>query len=146
MADPHDGAGRVAIVVVSHSAGLAAAAVELATAMTPGRAPHVGIAAGTGDGGLGTDAVAVSEAIRAADDASDGAGVVVLMDLGSAVMSAEMALDLVEEPRGRIVLSPAPFVEGLLGAVVQAAQGSPLDRVLVEVDRAAGMKAAQLSS
>ena len=121
------GVGRV---VVSHSRPLADAAVALARQMLPGRDLAIEVAAGTEDGGLGTDAVAVSEAITAADS---GAGVVVLMDLGSAVLSAETALELLDdEVRDRVLLSPAPLVEGLVGAVVVAAGGADRDRVAAE--------------
>ncbi len=84
----------VGIVVVSHSRALAEAAVELARQMLPGRELAVEVAAGTEDGGLGTDAMAVSAAIEAADS---GEGTVVLMDLGSAVLSAETALEFLPD-------------------------------------------------
>ena len=65
----------------------------------------------------------ISEAIAAADH---GRGVVVLMDLGSAVLSSELALELLdEEVRDRVVLCPAPLVEGLVVAAVTAA-GEPM--------------------
>ncbi len=103
----------VGIVVVSHSRALAEAAVELARQMLPGRELAVEVAAGTEDGGLGTDAMAVSAAIEAADS---GEGTVVLMDLGSAVLSAETALEfLPDDVRERTTLSAAPLVEGLVG-------------------------------
>ena len=117
-------------MVVSHSRALADAAVELARQMLPGRPLAIEVAAGTDDGGLGTDAVAISAAITAADA---GAGVVVLMDLGSAVLSAETALELLDDDlRDRVVLSPAPLVEGLVGAAVVAAGGADRDRVAAE--------------
>lgn len=72
----------VGIVVVSHSSDLAGAAVRLALQMVQGPAPPIEVAAGTSDHRLGTDAARVAEAITAADD---GDGVVVIMDLGSAV-------------------------------------------------------------
>jgi PTS hybrid protein len=120
----------VGLVVVSHSRPLADAAVELAQQMLPGRELAIEVAAGTDDGGLGTDAVAISAAITAADA---GAGVVVLMDLGSAVLSAETALELLDDDlRDRVLLSPAPLVEGLIGAAVVAAGGADRDRVAAE--------------
>src|SRR4029453_2806556 len=85
----------VGIVVVSHSPDLARAAVSLALGMLQGPAPRVEIAAGTSDDRLGTDAARVAEAIVAADD---GEGVVVIMDLGSALLSAELALELLPDP------------------------------------------------
>jgi dihydroxyacetone kinase DhaKLM complex PTS-EIIA-like component DhaM len=101
----------VGIVVVSHSPDLARAAVNLALQMVHGPAPRIEIAAGTSDDRLGTDAARVAEAIVAAED---GGGVVVIMDLGSAVLSAELALELVPEPGIQTRLVPAAFVEGTL--------------------------------
>lgn len=88
---------RVGIVVVSHSAPLAEAAAALALEMTPSDPPRVVLAAGTADGGTGTDAMRVAEAIGEA--AAEGGGVLVLMDLGSAVLSAEMALEFADVAR-----------------------------------------------
>ena len=94
----------VGLVVVSHSRALADAAVELARGMLPGREQTITVAAGDVDGGLGTDATAIADAVTAADS---GDGVVVLMDLGSAVLSAETALELRDDDvRARVVLSP----------------------------------------
>jgi phosphocarrier protein FPr len=134
---------QVGLVVVSHSRPLAEAAVTLARQMLPGSDLAVEVAAGTDDGGLGTDAVAISAAITAADT---GDGVVVLMDLGSAVMSAETALELLDDDvRSRVLLSPAPLVEGLIGAVVVAAGGADRDRVNAEALRGLAPKQAHLS-
>jgi PTS hybrid protein len=133
----------VGIVVVSHSRPLAEAAVELARQMLPNSTLAIEVAAGTDDGGLGTDAVAVSTAITTADT---GDGVVVLMDLGSAVMSAETALELLDDDvRSRVVLSAAPLVEGLVGAAVVAAGGADRDRVAAEALRGLAPKQAHLS-
>jgi phosphocarrier protein FPr len=133
---------RVGLVVVSHSRALAEAAVTLARQMLPSADVTIAVAAGTDDGGLGTDAVAVSEAMVAADA---GDGVVVLMDLGSAVMSAETALELLDDDvRDRVHLSPAPLVEGLVGAVVVAAGGADRERVAAEALRGLAPKQAHL--
>jgi phosphocarrier protein FPr len=126
---------QVGLVVVSHSRALAEAAVALAQQMLPGRELAIEVAAGTDDGGLGTDAVAISAAITAADA---GDGVVVLMDLGSAVLSAETALELLgDDLRERVLLSPAPLVEGLVGAAVVAAGGA--DRTQVGAEALLGL-------
>lgn len=135
-------APRVGIVAVSHSRPLAEAAVALALEMVAGDPPPIAIAAGTADGGTGTDAVRVSEAI--VEVGAGGAGVVVLMDLGSAVMSAEMALEFVADPELRVRLVSAPFVEGLLAAVVRAAGGADLDAVAAEALGALRPKSEQL--
>ncbi|WP_270239274.1 dihydroxyacetone kinase phosphoryl donor subunit DhaM [Rothia kristinae] len=117
----------IGIVIASHSAPLAEAARELALQMVAKNPPALELAAGTEDGGLGTDAAKIEEAVQRADS---GDGVVVLMDLGSAVMSAEMAVEMLEpELAERTRLSPAPLVEGLVVAAVTAASGGDLDRV-----------------
>ena len=133
----------VGLVVVSHSRALADAAVVLARGMLPGRELAVEVAAGDVDGGLGTDATAIAAAMTAADS---GDGVVVLMDLGSAVLSAETALELVDDDvRERVVLSPAPLVEGLVGAAVTAAAGAVRTQVAAEALRGLAPKQAHLS-
>ena len=103
----------VGIVVVSHSEPLAQAAVELALQMVGDDPPPIEVAAGN-DGGLGTDAVAVAGAIQRADEAAAGSGVLVITDLGSALLSSEMALEFVDDLTGEVLLSRAPFVEGLV--------------------------------
>jgi PTS hybrid protein len=133
----------IGIVVVSHSEPLARAAVELATQMVADNPPAMEIAAGS-DGGLGTDATAIAAAIQRADQASSGTGVLVMMDLGSAVMSSEMALELVDDIAGEVYLSRAPFVEGLVSAAVQAALGRSVREVEREAVKAVGAKADQL--
>ena len=131
---------RVGIVAVSHSAALARAALDLALEMVAGDPPRVELAAGTADGRTGTDAARVAEAIQAADE---GAGVVVIMDLGSAVLSAEMGLEFCP-PGTRAMLVAAPFVEGLLAAVVRAASGASVEVVAREARAALAPKARHL--
>ncbi len=126
----------IGLVVVSHSRALAQAAVELALQMVPSTKPLIAIAAGAGKGLIGTDATAVSAAI---DEVASPDGVLVIMDLGSAVMSAEMALEF-RSGEGEVRLSSAPFVEGLLAAVVTAASGASLDAVDREARAALGPK------
>lgn len=118
----------IGIVAVSHSHALATAAVALATEMLHGRPVRIEVAAGLDEHTLGTDAVTVSHAIAAADT---GDGVLVLMDLGSAVLSAELGVDLLTTPH-RVRLCPAPFVEGLIAATIAAAGGADLDEAAHE--------------
>src|SRR3954462_15819037 len=133
----------VGLVVVSHSRALADAAVELARGMLPGRELAVEVAAGDVDGGLGTDDTAIAEAMTAADSRD---GVVVLMDLGSAVLAAETALEFVDDDvRTRGVLSPAPLVEGLVGAAVTAASGAARAQGAAEAMRGLAPKQPHLS-
>ena len=133
----------VGIVVVSHSQRLAEAAVELALQMVRGAPPPIEIAAGVEDHLLGTDAARVKEAI---DRAASPDGVLVLMDLGSAVLSAELALELRGEPDDcRVVLSDAPLVEGLVAAITLAAAGAPLAEVAADAGLAGQIKTALLT-
>ncbi len=139
------GKPMVGIVVVSHSAALARAAVALASEMLHDRPVRLAVAAGLHDATLGTDAVRIKEAIQEVDSPE---GVVVLMDLGSAVLSAELALDLLEDPsvRERVILSAAPLVEGLVVAAVAAAGGAGLKEVAAEAQNALLGKAAHLGA
>ena len=121
-------AAVVGLVVVSHSARLAEGVVELAGQMA-GPEVRIGAAGGLDEpgGALGTDAVKVLGAIEAVWSED---GVLVLMDLGSAVLSAELALDLLdEERRPRVLLTAAPLVEGAVAAAVAAGLGEPLEAV-----------------
>jgi dihydroxyacetone kinase phosphotransfer subunit len=131
----------IGIVVVSHSPKLAEAAFELAREMVPTVAPRVALAAGTGDGLTGTDATRVAAAIA---EVASPDGVLVLMDLGSAVLSAELALEFAGDVGGEVRLSSAPIVEGLLAAVVRAAGGASLDEVDREARNALAGKESQL--
>lgn len=133
----------IGIVVVSHSRALARAAVDLATQMLHGARPAIALAAGLDETTLGTDAVQVKEAI---EEVNTGDGVVVLLDLGSAVLSAELALDLLDDDvRDQVVLSPAPLVEGLVAAVVTAAGGATAHEVAAEAAGALAGKQAHLT-
>ncbi|WP_421183774.1 dihydroxyacetone kinase phosphoryl donor subunit DhaM [Aeromonas dhakensis] len=132
----------IGIVVVSHSATLAAGLQELAGQL--GSPARLRLAAGVNDPDhpIGTDAIAVMSAIEEADD---GSGVLVLMDLGSALLSAETALELLPPELGaRVRLCPAPLVEGTLAAVVAAGSGLTLDEVAAEALGALGPKQAML--
>ncbi len=119
----------VGLLIVSHSAQIAAGVKDLADQMTGGQ---VSIAAvgGTADGRLGTN----PDGIRAGFDAiASPAGVLVLMDLGSAVLSAETALEGAAHP---VRLSNAPLVEGALLAAVEASAGGDLDQTNAAAERA----------
>jgi dihydroxyacetone kinase phosphotransfer subunit len=130
----------VGIVVVSHSAPLAEAAVELAMQMVHVDRPPVALAAGA-DGGLGTDATAVASALAEVDQ---GDGVAVIVDLGSALMSAELGIELYGQQDADIRILPAPFVEGLILAVIQASVGGSLDDVAREASGAMAPKLAAI--
>ncbi|AHG19598.1 dihydroxyacetone kinase [Chania multitudinisentens RB-25] len=132
------------IVVVSHSAQLGRGVEELARQMMRGDGCKLALAAGVDDAEypIGTDAIKVMEAIKSV---SDGTGIVVLMDLGSALLSAEMALELLEpELAAKVKLCSAPLVEGTLAAVVAANSGGNQEQVLIEAQGALQAKQAQL--
>jgi dihydroxyacetone kinase phosphotransfer subunit len=124
----------VGLVVVSHSVRIAEGTAELAGQMA-GDQVRIVAAGGLEDGTIGTDAARIAEAIQAADA---GAGVVVLVDLGSAVLSTVTALELLGDP-GNVRLSRGPIVEGAVIAAVQASTGSSLDEVLEAAEAAASM-------
>lgn len=115
----------VGMVIVSHSDLIARGVVDLAAEMGPD--VTVIAAGGTADGRLGTDVERVMTAIR---DADGGAGVVVLSDLGSAVLSAEAAIDLLgPDWSDRAVVAQGPLVEGAVAAAVSSQTGEGLQDV-----------------
>jgi multiphosphoryl transfer protein len=131
----------VGLVIVSHSAKLAEGVVELAREMG-GDDVAIEAAGGMADppGAMGTDAMVVMEAL---ERASSGDGVLVLMDLGSALMSAEMAVEMAGDDV-RVALASAPLVEGAVAAAAAARVGSGLDEVAAEARGALRAKAEQL--
>jgi dihydroxyacetone kinase phosphotransfer subunit len=119
----------VGLVVVSHSAKAAEGIVEVAAEMGGDTAIE---AAGGDDGEIGTDADRISDALAAADD---GDGVVVLVDLGSAVMNAEVAIEMHD---GEAVIADAPVLEGAVNAAVAATDPkATLDSVVEQAEAAA---------
>jgi multiphosphoryl transfer protein len=131
----------VSIVLVSHSAKLAEGVAELAREMG-GEGVRIEPAGGLEDGALGTDAMRVMAAV---DRAWGDDGVLVLMDLGSAVLSAETALDFLDdEKKAGVLLCEAPIVEGAVAAAVSAKVGAPLAEVAAEARRGLEPKAAHL--
>lgn len=118
--------GTVSMVLVSHSRQLAEGVRELAAQMTQGKV-RIAVAGGTADGRLGTDATAILGAI---EEVRGPEGVLILVDLGSAVLSTQMAIEQLPDGNGgRVVLSNAPFVEGAVIAAVEASIDSDLDAV-----------------
>ncbi|MEU5344864.1 PTS fructose transporter subunit IIA [Streptomyces sp. NPDC020766] len=117
----------VGIVLVSHSAAVAASVAELATGLAGGgtTAP-VAPAGGIEGGGFGTSAELISAAAAAVDR---GAGVAVLTDLGSAVLTVKALLAEGDELPAGTRLVDAPFVEGAVAAVVTASTGADLAAV-----------------
>ncbi|MDQ0575337.1 dihydroxyacetone kinase phosphoryl donor subunit DhaM [Agromyces albus] len=127
-------AGKVGVVFVSHSQQIAAGLVDLARQMAP--TATLAAAGGTDDGRIGTSFDLVSSAIT---DADAGEGVAVLCDLGSAILTAETALDFLDdEVRERVRIVDAPLVEGGVAAAVSAESGDGLDAVVAAAESARG--------
>ncbi len=128
----------VGVVLVSHSAALAEAAAEMVGTLAGGDVT-ITPAGGTDDRQFGTSI----ELIRAAVDESDsGDGVVVLMDMGSSVLTAKTMLTEIEDeddgPDAR--LADAPLIEGAVAAAVLAATGQELDAVATSAEDAGPMR------
>lgn len=115
----------VGLVLVSHSPDLARGLRDLLLQMEPDAT--VAVAGGTDDGEIGTSLDLINGAL---DDADDGDGAVVLYDLGSAEMTADAALEFLDDDRrARMALVDAPLVEGALAAVAAAAGGADVGQV-----------------
>lgn len=124
---------RVGLVFVSHSAKIAEGLVDLARQMAQ-NAP-MAAAGGTDDGRIGTSFDKVSEGIAAVDQ---GVGVVVLCDLGSAILTAETALDFLDDSvREGVRIVDAPLIEGGVAAAVASEVGGTLHAVVEAAESAA---------
>jgi PTS hybrid protein len=134
MTSPPTRNGFVALVLVSHSAAIADGLAELVAQVAGPDVPIV--AAGGGpDGSFGTDGGRVLEALRTA---AAGAGGVVLMDIGSAVLSVRAALEELGATGESIIVVDAPLVEGAIAAGVTASVGGSRDEVAAAAREARG--------
>ena len=125
----------VHLILVSHHPALAQALAELAAQVSADPATiHTAAGIDDADNPIGTDAVRIMAAIDAADNPD---GILILVDLGSAILSAQTALDLVDpDVAARCRIAAAPFVEGALSAAVAAASGADLATVAREAEGA----------
>lgn len=132
----------MSLVLVSHSSTLVEGLRDM-VAQVAGPDVRVAVAGGTDDGRLGTSAPRILEAIRLAagmDSVSRADGVLVLLDLGSAALSLEIALEELDpEIRSIVRVSEAPLVEGAVLAAVQASLGASLADVAAAANSAATM-------
>ena len=121
------------MVIVSHSSKIAEGVCDLALQMASDYEKMIP-AGGLEDGSLGTDPMRILDALRSAND---GDGVAVLVDLGSGIMSAEAAIELLDgEFPARI--ADAPLVEGAVVAVIEASPGASLKEVIQAAESARG--------
>ena len=126
----------IGIVIVSHSPKIAAGVKDLADQMTQGRVSIVA-AGGLDDDTIGTNAERIHAALV---EAASADGTLVLVDLGSAVMSAQAAIEMLPDgDRSRVSLSNAPLVEGAVVAAVEASIGKSLDQVRTAAESASEM-------
>jgi PTS hybrid protein len=122
----------VGIVLVSHSAALAEGTAELAGQIAGGTVT-IATAGGTEDGRIGTSIDKVERALRLADG---GAGVVILPDLGSSVLTVRALLADADDLPAQVNVADAPFVEGAVAATVTAAAGGDVKAVLTAAEEA----------
>jgi PTS hybrid protein len=120
----------VGIVLLSHSRAIAEGAADVAAQVSAGSVRIVGVG-GTDDGRRGTSLDALAGAV---DKVSSGAGVVIIPDLGSAVLTVKAYL--ADSAASDVVVADAPFVEGAVAAAVTAAGGATLAEVLAATEGA----------
>ncbi len=130
----------IGIVIVSHSPLIAEGVRDLASEMTQGKVKIIP-AGGLDDTTIGTNAERIYQALL---EASNPDGVLVLADLGSAVLSTQAAIELLPEADQKyILLSNAPLVEGAVVAAVQASIGDTLEAVNAAAEAASTMNKLQ---
>ncbi|MCI6887346.1 MAG: PTS-dependent dihydroxyacetone kinase phosphotransferase subunit DhaM [Lachnospiraceae bacterium] len=123
----------VGLVIVSHSENLAKSVIELTSMMAPDA--KIAAAGGLEDGSFGTSFERIQNAI---EEVYSDEGVIILMDLGSAVMTAEMVIEMMEDRR--IAMADCPLVEGAVVATVDAVGGKGFDEILQDLEAVWGMR------
>lgn len=121
----------VGIVIVSHSKNLADSVVEFTGLMAPDA--KIAAAGGMEDGGFGTSFEKIQKAIESVYSEE---GVIALMDMGSAVMTTEMVLDMFEPDT--VKMADCPLVEGAVVATIDAVSGMKMDEILAALSQVAG--------
>ena len=132
------------LILVSHHPDIARGIAALAAQMSA--APetiHTAAGIDDADNPVGTDAVRIMQTLLEADNPD---GILILVDLGSAILSAQTALDLLDDPAlaARCRISAAPLVEGAISAAVAASSGADLETVAREATQALAAKQASL--
>ncbi len=123
----------VGLVIVSHSEKLAQGVVDLARMMA--REAPMAAAGGLEDGSFGTSFEKISNAV---DEVYSEDGAILLMDMGSAVMTAEMVLESMEGRK--LALADCPVAEGAVTAAVDAEAGMPLEEILADLEQVGTLK------
>ena len=132
------------LILVSHHPDIARGIAALAAQMSA--APetiHTAAGIDDADNPVGTDAVRIMQTLLEADNPD---GILILVDLGSAILSAQTALDLLDDPAlaARCRISAAPLVEGAISAAVAASSGADLETVAREATQALAANQASL--
>lgn len=122
----------VGIVVVSHSNKLAEETINLSMQMAQAKITIIN-AGGTAENGFGTDPVKIMSALTEADS---GDGILILLDIGSAIMSTEMAMEMADCDPSKVKIADAALVEGCIAAVTAASIGLSLKDVLSAAEEA----------
>ncbi|MFB4163540.1 dihydroxyacetone kinase phosphoryl donor subunit DhaM [Alteribacillus sp. JSM 102045] len=123
---------KVSIVVISHSKQLAEGIVELVS-QTKQKDVVVAAAGGTEEGEIGTSVEKITNAVN---EVYSEAGVLLLFDLGSAFMNAELAVEMLADMEGNLQIADAPIVEGTYIAAVEAGMGRSLEEVKIAAEKA----------
>lgn len=121
---------KVSLVFVSHSGDIAKGLKQLFNEMQP--EVTIGVSGGEEEGGLGTNAMDIKDAI---EQVYSEKGTVILFDLGSALINAEMAVEMLEDASNTRI-ADAPILEGGLAAVIEAGFGSDVDKVVEAAEKA----------
>lgn len=114
----------VGIVVVSHSQKVSEGAKELALQMAADA--KIAAAGGLQDGSIGTDMEKITNAIN---EVMSDDGVIMLVDMGSAIMTSEMAIEMSDKPE-KIKIVDTPVVEGTIFGAVEASIGSSMEQIM----------------
>ncbi|MDO5408611.1 MAG: dihydroxyacetone kinase phosphoryl donor subunit DhaM [Eubacteriales bacterium] len=123
----------VGLVIVSHSENLAKSVVELTSMMAADA--KIAPAGGLEDGGFGTSFERIQNAI---EEVYSDDGVIVLMDLGSAVMTTEMVIEMMEDRK--IAMADCPLVEGTVVASVDAVGGMGFEEIMADLEKVRDMR------
>jgi phosphoenolpyruvate---glycerone phosphotransferase subunit DhaM len=123
----------IGFILVSHSDKLAEGIKEIAEQINGGQA-NIKAVGGVGDGRIGTNPIRIQEAI---EELYDGDNILIFGDLGSSIMSAQMAIDMVSEDiREKTILVDAPLVEGAVAAIIQSFITQNVKDILVAAEEA----------
>lgn len=123
----------VGFVVVSHSRALAEGVVDLARMMA--KDVPIAPAGGLEDGAFGTSFDKIQSAV---EQVYSQDGVILLMDMGSAVMTAEMVLEAME---GKLIhMADCPIVEGAVTGAIDSESGMTLEEILQDLEQVGAQK------